>query len=164
MHIVNKFRQHKDNSIIMIIIISSHQSTMREKSNERGVNLCTFHLLVHSSATLVDLNCELPLSFWVIFLMARTVPPSSVEIGPKLRVLIPLTWEWPKRAKSRGEPWKMTPSSETEIFLGWSRWESCSPGYSGHLLHRQKSRSLYKKLTFGPKYPNFGVKKAHFRP
>ena len=35
------------------------------------------------------------LSFWVIFFMARTVPPSFVEIRPKLRVLIPLTWEWP---------------------------------------------------------------------
>merc|ERR1711873_309290 len=43
-------------------------------------------------------------------------------------------------------------------------WESCSPGYSGHLFHQQKSQSLNKKLTFGPKYPNFGVKKAHFRP
>ena len=31
-----------------------------------------------------------PLSFWVIFLMVRTVPPSFVENGPKLRVLIPL--------------------------------------------------------------------------
>ena len=58
----------------------------------------------------------------------------------------------------------MTPSSETEIFLGWFQWESCSPGYSGHLLHWQKSRSLYKKLTFGPKYPNFGVKKHIFTP
>ena len=51
-----------------------------------------------------------------------------------------------------------------KFFLGWFRWESCSPGYSGHLLHQQKSQSLNKKLTFGPKYPNFGVKKAHFRP
>ena len=68
------------------------------------------------------------------FLMARTVPPSFVEIGPKLRVLIPLTWEWPKRAKNRGEPQKMTPSSETEIFWGWSEWESCSPGYTCVML------------------------------
>merc|ERR1719474_2439150 len=58
----------------------------------------------------------------------------------------------------------MTPSSETEFFLGWFRWESFSPGYSGHLLHQQKSRSLNKKLTFGPKYPNFGVKKSTFSP
>ena len=28
----------------------------------------------------------------------------------------------------------MTPSSETEFFWGWFRWESCSPGYSGHLF------------------------------
>ena len=59
-----------------------------------------------------------PLSFWVIFLMARTVPPSFVEIGPKLRVVAPLKWEWPKTAKNRGEPQKMTPSPETENFLG----------------------------------------------
>ena len=52
------------------------------------------------------------------FLMSRTVPPSFVENGPKLRVLIPLKWEWPKTAKNRGEPRKMTYSSETEIFWG----------------------------------------------
>merc|ERR1712218_488129 len=97
--------------------------------------------------------------------MARTVPPSFVEIGPKLRVLVPLTWEWPKLAKNRGEPQKMTPSSETEFFLGWSRWESCSPGYSGHLFHQQKSQSLNKKLTFGPKnlhFWSFWAKYCHF--
>ena len=66
--------------------------------------------------------------------MVRTVPPSFVEIGPKLRVVAPLKWEWPKTAKNRGEPQKMTPSSETEFFFGWFRWESCSPGYSGHLI------------------------------
>ena len=59
-----------------------------------------------------------PLSFWVIFLIARTVPPSFVEIGPKLRVVALLTRQWPKTAKNRGEPQKMTPSSETENFLG----------------------------------------------
>ena len=37
-------------------------------------------------------------------------------------------------------------------------------GYSGHLFHQQKLRSLNKKLTFGPKYPNFGVKKNIFAP
>merc|ERR1712016_464640 len=52
------------------------------------------------------------------FLLTRTVPPSFVEIEPKLRVVAPLTRRWPKTAKNRGEPQKMTPSSETEIFLG----------------------------------------------
>ena len=42
------------------------------------------------------------MSFWVIFLMARTVPPSFVEIGPKLRVVAPLMRRWPKTAKNRG--------------------------------------------------------------
>ena len=31
---------------------------------------------------------------------ARTVPPSFVEIGPKLRVVAPLKWEWPKTGVS----------------------------------------------------------------
>ena len=44
----------------------------------------------------------------VIFLMAWTVPPSFVENGPKLRVLI-LNWHKPRRAKKRGEPWKIWP-------------------------------------------------------
>ena len=41
------------------------------------------------------------------FLMAQTVPPSSVDHGPKLRVLIIGKWEWPEMAKNRGEPRKM---------------------------------------------------------
>ena len=45
-------------------------------------------------------------------------PPSYIENGPKLRVLIILEWHKPKTAKNRGEPQKMTPSSETEFFLG----------------------------------------------
>ena len=51
-------------------------------------------------------------------LVSSTKAPSFVENGPKFRVLIPLKWEWPKMAKHRGEPRKMTPNSETENFLG----------------------------------------------
>ena len=51
--------------------------------------------------------------------MALTVPPSFVENGPKLRVLIPLKW---------GEPRKMTPSSETEIFCGGPDQKVVAPG------------------------------------
>ena len=58
------------------------------------------------------------LSLWVIFLMARTVPPSFVDQDPKLRVLILAKKEWLKMAKKRGEPRKMTHYSETEIFFG----------------------------------------------
>ena len=61
-------------------------------------------------------------------------------------------------------PKKWPLARKRKIFWGWFRWESCSPRYSGHLFHQQKSRSLYKKLTFGPKYPNFGVKKSTFSP
>ena len=60
--------------------------------------------------------------------MARTVPLSFVEYDPKLRILIIVKWEWPETAKIRGEPRKMTHSSETEIFWRWSEWECCSPG------------------------------------
>ena len=70
------------------------------------------------------------MSFWVIFLMARTVPPSFVENSPKLWVLIPMIRHKPKRAKNRGEPRKMTHCWETEFFSGWSEWESCSPRYT----------------------------------
>ena len=41
------------------------------------------------------------------FLMAQTVPPSSVDHGPKLRVLMIAKWEWPEIAKNRSEPRKM---------------------------------------------------------
>ena len=71
--------------------------------------------------------------------------------------------EWPETAKNRGEPQKMTHSSETEIFSGWSKWESCSPGHTNDMPYRQKS-GLPQKLTFRPKYPIFWVQKAHFRP
>ena len=88
--------------------------------------------------------------------MAWTVPPSFVEIGPKLRLGIPLTWEWPKRAKNRGEPQKMTPNSETEFFWGWSEWESCSPRHAGDRSGWQKLQLPYKKFIFFPKF--FGQK------
>ena len=38
------------------------------------------------------------------FVIARTVPPSFADHGPKLRVLIIAKWEWPEMAKNRGEP------------------------------------------------------------
>ena len=37
-------------------------------------------------------------------------------------------WEWPEKAKNRGEPRKMTHSTETE-----SECESCSPGHTGDM-------------------------------
>ena len=36
--------------------------------------------------------------------MARTVSPSFVYDGPKLRVLMIVKWEWPDAAKRRGNP------------------------------------------------------------
>ena len=39
-----------------------------------------------------------PLSMWVIFLVAETVPPSLVEHSPKLRVLIIAIGHWPEMA------------------------------------------------------------------
>ena len=79
-----------------------------------------------------------PLFFWTL----QKFPRPKTGVSPK---------KWPLARKRK-------------FFSGWFWWESCSPGYNGHLFHQQKSQSQYKKLTFGPKYPNFGVKKAHFRP
>ena len=112
------------------------------------------------------LNILVPLiyqQFWSDFIIAaltppplprcnllkfRPVPPSFVDHGPKLRVLILANCQKPKMAKNRGEHRKMTHSSETEIFSGWSKWESCSPRYIGDMPCWQN-----KKSTFGPKYP-----------
>ena len=98
------------------------------------------------------------------FLMARTFPPTFVEGGPKLRVLIPLKWERSETAKNRGEPRKMPPSSEMEILLGWSQWKVVAPGILV-ICPVDKNRNYHtKKFTFCPKYPNFWVKIAPFRP
>ena len=40
------------------------------------------------------------------FYMARTFPPSFVENGPKLNVLVIVKWEWPETAKKSGDPKK----------------------------------------------------------
>ena len=45
-------------------------------------------------------------------LMAMTVPLSFVDHGPKLRVLILAIGDWSEMAKTRGEPRKMTHTSE----------------------------------------------------
>ena len=50
--------------------------------------------------------------------MARTVPPSFVEIGPKLRVVAPLKWEWQKTAKTGVIPKKNSVSEPGVIFWG----------------------------------------------
>ena len=85
------------------------------------------------------------------------------DFGPKKSIhFLGLAMFWPRPEKVVQR--KKVPSSETEFFLEWSQWESSSPGYSGYLPHWQKSQSLYKKLTFGPKYPIFGSKKIHFPP
>ena len=57
------------------------------------------------------------------FLMARTVPLSLVDDGPKLGVLV-TKWEWPERAKNRGEPRKCPIARKQNFFSGWSEWES----------------------------------------
>ena len=66
------------------------------------------------------------LSMWVIFLVARTVPPSFVDHGPKLRALILTMGHWPEMAKFRDEPWKMTPNSDTKTFFGVGSLERTS--------------------------------------
>merc|ERR1712240_787769 len=59
-------------------------------------------------------------------------------------------------------PKKCPLARKRKIFWGWFRWESCSPGYSGHLFHQQKSRSLNKKLTSWSQISKFWGQKSTF--
>ena len=90
--------------------------------------------------------------------MARTVPPSFVENGPKLRVFILVIGECRKVAKNRGVPRKMNHCSVTEFFLGWFQWESCSPGYTGDMPCWQKS--WLPKWLFAPNIQIIQVSKS----
>ena len=60
--------------------------------------------------------------------MAQVIPPSFIEKGPKLRVLIIVIREWPKTAKKRGEPQKMTHSSKTDFFWVGLNGKVVAPG------------------------------------
>ena len=97
------------------------------------------------------------------FFMAQTVPPSFVDHGPKLSVLIIAKWEWPEMAKSREETQKMTHSSKRKFVSGRSEWESCSPGYKSDMPCWQKSL-FQKEMTFGPNIQIFGSKLHNFVP
>ena len=75
-----------------------------------------------------------------------------------------MNWGMPKTAKNRGEPQKMTSSSETEIFFGGGpNGKVVAPGIVV-ICSIDKNRNHYTKIDFWPKYPNLWVKKAHFRP
>ena len=57
----------------------------------------------------------------------RPVPPSFVDHGPKLRVLLLAKWKCFEMAKNRGESRKWPIAWKRNSFWGWSEWESCSP-------------------------------------
>ena len=63
-----------------------------------------------------------------------------------------------QNGENRGESRKMTHSSETEFFSGWSEWKVVAPGPV------DKNQDNHVKNWLGPKYPNFGVEIAHFCP
>ena len=58
--------------------------------------------------------------------MAGTVPPSFVDENPKLRVLTIAEWEWPEKAKNRGEPRKC-PIDRKRNFFGGVRMSKLWP-------------------------------------
>ena len=66
-------------------------------------------------------------------------------------------------AKKRGEPPKMTHSLETDFFGGGPDGEVVAPGILV-ICPLDKNCNSKNKFDFWPKYPNFWVKKAHFRP
>ena len=51
------------------------------------------------------------------FSSSISFPFPFLAFAALLLLSIPLTWEWPERAKNRDEPRKMTHCSETEIFV-----------------------------------------------
>ena len=68
-------------------------------------------------------------------------------------------------AKNRGEPQKMTHTSETDKkFQGGPDGKVVVPEVLVIYPVDKIRDSKTKKLTSGPKYPTFGVKIAHFRP
>ena len=91
-------------------------------------------------------------SFIVIFLMARTVPPSFVDDGPKLRVFIIAKLEQPKNGMS---PEKWPIAWKRIFFWGRSEWETWSPGCTGYMPCWQKSIFQNKKNPFWPQIPKF---------
>ena len=105
------------------------------------------------------------LSLWVNILIARTVPPSFVDDGPKLRVLIIAKWHKCEMAKKRGEPKKWPIARKRSFFLRGG--PNGKVGALGILVicHVDKNCD-YKtnKLLFFPKYPNFWTKLHIFVP
>ena len=60
------------------------------------------------------------------------------------------------------EKWPL--ARKWKFFWGWSKWESCSPGYTCDMPCWQKSRSLYKKIDFWPQISKFLGPKSTFLP
>ena len=87
------------------------------------------------------------------YLMIQTVPPTFIENGPKLKVLILMNQHKPKRAKNRGGPWKMTHSSETEIFSGRSNGNIVAPGI--HEICSVDKNCDYQKIDSLPQISKF---------
>ena len=95
--------------------------------------------------------------------MVRTIPPSFVEIGPKLRVVALLTRQWPKTAKNRGEPQKMTPSSETEIFFGVVQMGKLVPWVYWWYVSLTKIVITIQKIDFLPQISKFLGQKCQYK-
>ena len=69
---------------------------------------------------------------------------TTVQNKGHLYLWIDASPKWPKNGVS---PKKWPIARKLKFFWGWSEWESCSPGYTCAMSCRQKSRSLYEKLT-----------------
>ena len=69
-------------------------------------------------------------------------------------------WEWPKRAKNRGEPQKMTPARKRKFFWGGPNGKVVAPGILV-ICPIDKNRDHYtknlaQKWHFGPNIGIFG--------
>ena len=139
---------------------------------KKDLLLSSNHVLVttgkkfEGKITLFQNKCQSLKTFWVFFFLIKRIFGQKKNFSGKHKkghfsVI-------PARTRSvviRGHfPRKKAIAKQQNFFWGWSEWESLSPWCTGDIPCLQKLQLPYKKLTVGPKYPNFRVKIAHFRP
>ena len=76
------------------------------------------------------------------------VPPSFVDLGPKLRVLIILTGEWPEMAKIRPGGRKTARRAAKRPPTGKPKLSRVASGYGGLMIPLSRVRTTRKNGGF----------------
>ena len=82
------------------------------------------------------------------FLGGRMVPPSFVDLGPKLRVLIILIGEWPEMAKFRPGGRKTARRAAKRPPTGKPKLSRVASGYGGLMIPLSRVRRTLKNGGF----------------